>query len=170
MTDPVTLPDAGLVPADFRTLMATFPTGVCVVTAFDADDRPRGMTCSSVCSVSLAPPTLLVCLRTGSATLAAILGRPRFAVNFLHHRAQATAELFASGEPARFDRVRWRAAGGGGPHLLDDAHSVADCLMTASQEVGDHIVVYGEVLDVTHRPQPRPLLYGLRRYTAWPHH
>ena len=159
-----------LVPADFRTVMAAFPTGVCVVTAFDRGGRPWGMTCSSLCSVSMNPPTLLVCLRSGSPTLAAIQDRPRFAVNLLHHDAQPAAELFASGEPTRFDRVRWGAATGVAPHLLDDAHSVADCLLSATQKIGDHVVVFGEVLDVIHRPQPRPLLYGLRRYAAWPHH
>jgi flavin reductase (NADH) len=158
------------VPAGFRNAMAAFPTGVCVVTAFDHTGHPRGMTCSSLCSVSMDPPTLLVCLRAGSPTLAAIEDRGRFAVNLLHHGGQGTAELFASGEPSRFDRVRWQAPTGAAPHLLDDAHAVADCLMTATQLVGDHVVVYGEVLDVIHRPQHRPLLYGLRRYTAWPHY
>jgi flavin reductase (NADH) len=164
------IPVAGLVSADFRSLMATFPTGVCVVTGLGLDGQPRGMTCSSVCSVALRPPTLLVCLRTASPTLAAVLGAGRFAVNLLHERAQSTAELFASGEPDRFQRVRWHAASGGVPHLVDDAHAVADCVVAAAHPVGDHTVVYGEVLNVARQPRPRPLLYGLRRYAAWPRH
>src|SRR5439155_979792 len=51
------------VPDRFRAMMSAFPTGVAVVTTTDADGRPHGMTCSSVCSVTLEPPTLLVCLR-----------------------------------------------------------------------------------------------------------
>ena len=154
---------------DFRAVMALFPTGVCVVTTLDSAGLPRGMTCSSVCSVSLDPPTLLVCLRSASPTLAALLGQMCFAVNMLHHGAQPTAELFASGEQGRFGRIRWKAGPRGVPHLVEDAHAVAVCEVAATHQVGDHTVVYGEVRHVTQRHGHRPLLYGLRRYTAWPH-
>ncbi|MFE2184737.1 flavin reductase family protein [Streptomyces sp. NPDC059455] len=154
----------------FRAMMRGFPTGVAVVTALDRDNRPWGMTCSSLCSVTLEPPTLLVCLRDGSPTLAAILDRGEFAVNLLHADAQGTAELFASGDRDRFDRVFWQLGGdGAGPHLRDDARAVADCRIRTSYPVGDHVVVLGEVYRVTHGPERRPLLYGLRRYGVWPH-
>jgi flavin reductase (NADH) len=148
--------------------MAAFPTGVCVVTAIGGDGRPYGMTCSSVCSVALEPPTLLVCLRTASPTLVAVLGAGRFALNLLHERAQSTAELFASGRPNRFELIRWLATADGIPHLVDDAHSVAHCGVVATHPVGDHTVVYDEVSAVAHQTYPRPLMYGLRRYAAWP--
>ncbi|MFI5943115.1 flavin reductase family protein [Streptomyces uncialis] len=159
-----------ITPTRFRALMAGFPSGVAVLTATDPDGgRPWGMTCSSVCAVSLAPPTLLVCVRTGSPTLDAMLRRSAFAVNLLHDGARATAELFASGAPHRFDQVRWEyPVTGGGPHLVEDAHTVADCEVSGHQVVGSHAVVFGEVTAVHHRSPPRPLLYGLRRYAAWP--
>lgn len=153
----------------FRTLMAGFPTGVAVITAGDVEGHPRGMTCSSVCAVSLEPPTLLVCVRLGSPTLEAMLCQGTFAVNLLHDGARPTAELFASGAPHRFDRIRWEYdAGHGGPHLVEDAHAVADCRISGSHSVGDHTVVLGEVVGVTYHREPRPLLYGLRGYAAWP--
>jgi flavin reductase (DIM6/NTAB) family NADH-FMN oxidoreductase RutF len=154
--------------SEFRSFMAGFPTGVAVVTTIDPAGTPRGMTCSSVCSVTLTPPTLLVCLRAGSPTLAAVAEQTTFAVNLLHDRAQAVAQLFASGVPNRFQRVRWRAEPGGGPHLIDDAHAVADCRVSRAELIGDHVVVFGEVFQVWQRPSPEPLLYGLRRYAAWP--
>jgi flavin reductase (DIM6/NTAB) family NADH-FMN oxidoreductase RutF/SAM-dependent methyltransferase len=153
----------------FRTLMAGFPAGVAVVTVLDGDGRPRGMTCSSLCSVSLEPPTLLVCLRHGSPTLAAVRDRGRFAVNLLHHRARATAELFASGAADRFDRVPWLADDGrAGPHLSGDAHSVADCVVSGTERIGDHEVVFGRVRRIDRFAGPAPLLYGLRGYAGWP--
>jgi flavin reductase (NADH) len=168
MTTPIE-PFAESVEADFRSLMSGFPTGVAVITAFGPDGRPWGMTCSSMCSVCLAPPTLLICLRQGSPTLDAVEQRTAFAANVLHSAGQPTAQLFASGAPDRFDRVRWEAAPEtAGPHLFDDAHSVADCKVTRTQEVGDHTVVFGQVLRVTsHTSDPQPLLYGLRRYVTW---
>ncbi|MFE7130851.1 flavin reductase family protein [Streptomyces sp. NPDC057638] len=157
-------------PAEFRSLMSTFPSGVSIVTTTDLDGRPWGMTCSSVCSVAVEPPTLLVCLREGSPTLAAITRRSTFAVNLLHSRAQATADLFASGTPHRFDLVRWSAeAGAGGPHLVDDAHAIADCRISRTVSAGDHTVVFGNVTRVEHlvAADRSPLLYGLRKYASW---
>ncbi|RKT12176.1 flavin reductase (DIM6/NTAB) family NADH-FMN oxidoreductase RutF [Streptomyces sp. 1114.5] len=157
-------------PEQFRSLMSTFPSGVAVVTTSDLDGKPWGMTCSSVCSVAVEPATLLVCLRAGSPTLAAMLRRSTFAVNLLHTRARGTADLFASGTPHRFDLVRWSAdSEAAGPHLTDDAHSVADCRISRTVDVGDHTVVFGEVFRVEHpeADDSSPLLYGLRKYSSW---
>ncbi|MEV5432002.1 flavin reductase family protein [Streptomyces sp. NPDC052701] len=157
---------------DFRSLMALFPTGVAVLGAMDHTGRPWGMTCSSLCSVSLSPPTLLVCVRSGSPTLDALEDTGAFSVNLLHHSARDVAELFASGAPDRFRRTAWHLpdAAAAGPHLRDAAHAVGDCRVDGVRRVGDHTVVFGRVLrvSVTTGPGQTPLLYGLRRYAAWP--
>ncbi|NUT50762.1 MAG: flavin reductase family protein [Saccharothrix sp.] len=154
--------------AEFRTLMSHFPTGVAVVTTTGDDGSPRGMTVSSVCSVTLSPPTLLVCLRNGSPTLAAVLDRGTFAVNFLHGNAKAVAELFASGAPDRFDLIGWRLPPrAGGPHLVEDAHAVVDCNVSRTESVGDHTVVFGEAFQVAQEQGHLPLLYGMREYQVW---
>ncbi|MFE9912007.1 flavin reductase family protein [Streptomyces clavifer] len=157
-------------PTDFRTLMAGFPTGVTIVTTCGADGVPRGMTLTSLCSVSLEPPVLLVCMRQGSPTLDAVLEGGSFAVNLLHLRARATAELFASGAPDRFERVAWQADDpAAGPHLSEAAHTVADCTVTAHHVVGDHVVIMGGVTAVSRLGgDQHPLLYGLRRFATWP--
>lgn len=161
-------PAANLLADDFRQLMAGFPAGVAVVTAFDLAGRPWGMTCSSLCSVTLSPPTLLVCLRHNSPTRAAVCSRAAFTVNLLHDQAQATAELFASGNPHRFDLVSWcPPEGTGGPHLAGAIHAIADCRVSRLSEVGDHTVIFGEVVRISSRGKPNPLLYGLRRYAGW---
>lgn len=156
-------------PAEMREFMTAFPTGVAIVAAVAADGRPRGMTCTSMCSVSLAPPTLLVCLREGSPTLQAVLHRRAFAVNLLDEAGRATAELFASGSPDRFDRTPWSMdAHAGGPHLLGPSHAVADCRLVRAQTVRSHRVLFGEVTRVRTEPTGTPLLYGYRRYGRWP--
>jgi flavin reductase (DIM6/NTAB) family NADH-FMN oxidoreductase RutF len=113
---------------------------------------------------------MLVCLRCGSPTLAAILRESSFAVNFLHDRAQPAAELFASGQPDRFGRIRWHYGPGlAGPQLPGDAHFAAHCHVSRSERVGDHAVVFGEVFKIWESADPgRPLLYGLRKYSVWP--
>lgn len=154
---------------DIRPFMASFPTGVGVVTTFGPEGRPWGMTCTSLCSVTLAPPTLLVCLRRGSPTLHALTTVGAFALNLLHHDGRPAAELFASGSPDRFARLGWhRDERCGGPHLTDDAHLIADCLVVRSEPVGDHAVVFGRVVRIVQHTASPPLMYGRRHYAAWP--
>jgi flavin reductase (DIM6/NTAB) family NADH-FMN oxidoreductase RutF len=150
-------------------MMSGFPTGVSVVTTTDVDGDPRGMTCSSICSVTLAPPTLLVCLRAESPTLQAILRVGAFAVNLLHDDGLAIAQLFSSGSADRFDFATWRPGPGTGlPHLVHDAHVIADCRVTRTERVGDHLVVFGQPSHIAEHGTQPPLLYGLRQYRSWP--
>lgn len=151
----------------FRAMMRDFPTGVAVVTALTEAGDPVGMTCSSLCSVSLSPPTLLVCLRNGGATLEAVMSRKRFSVNLLHGTSRRVAELFASAAPDRFAHVWWEDVDDAGPHLFMDAHAIADCQVVQTELVGDHVVVFGEVNDVS-ATGGQPLLYGQREYQVWP--
>jgi flavin reductase (DIM6/NTAB) family NADH-FMN oxidoreductase RutF len=152
---------------DVRRLMVGFPTGVSVVTAHSRDGSPKGMTCTSLCSVAPDPPSLLVCLRRDSPTLDAVTGSASLSVNLLHRSAKSTAELFGSGAADRFDRIRWAAVPDGGPHMIDAAHTIADCAVTAQHAVGDHVVVMAEIVAITSLRTPVPLLYGMRRYGSW---
>ena len=149
-----------------RSMMSRFPTGVSIVACTAVDGTPRGLTCSSVSSVALDPPTLLVGLRSASPVLTTLLEVGRFAVTLLHSGGRQTAELFASGAQDRFDRVSW-APGVAGPHLALDGHTAADCAVIGARRVGDHTVVFGEVTGTTSYQDRPPLLYGLRSYRAW---
>jgi len=152
---------------DFRDMMASFPTGVSVITAY-ADGAPAGMTCSALCSVSADPPMLLICLRAGSPTLSAVVGSGAFAVNLLHHRARSVAGLFASGDPDRFHRVSWRRGlHAGSPRLDEAAHTVSECSVERADVAGDHVVVLGMVRSVERVSDEQPLLYGFRSYGHW---
>jgi len=151
----------------FRELMSCFPSGVTVITTCDRDGSPRGLTCTSLCSVSMRPPMLLACVANHSDTLAVLLRNGAFAVNLLHAGGRDAAQVFASPIPDRFRLVNWaRTPACGLPWLRSDAHAVAECLVTDAVPAGDHTVVFGVVDSVVAAPD-RPLLYGLRQYAAW---
>ena len=153
--------------AEYRTLMGGFPTGVVVVTTTGDEGAPYGLTCSSLSSVTVRPPTLQVCRTSTSKVLAAILGNGRFAVNLLHARAREAASVFAS-PVDRFAMVPWRLTPRLGlPWLHQDAFAVAECRLARTLEIGDHTMLLGEVAAVDHDDDV-PLLYGKRRYSAWP--
>ncbi|MFJ3877339.1 flavin reductase family protein [Streptomyces sp. NPDC090077] len=154
--------------ADIRPLMSAFPSGVSVITTIGPDSEPRGMTCSSLASVALSPPTVVLCLRTASPTVQAVLETGHVAVNLLHENARPVSDLFASGAADRFERVEWRLPlGAGGPHLAESSHAVADGEVTQAVEFGDHTAVFVRITRVSLREDAEPLLYGKRRYARW---
>jgi len=46
--------------ASFKAAMGNYPTGVTVVTAFNSDGKPMGLTVNSFASVSLDPLLILI--------------------------------------------------------------------------------------------------------------
>ena len=84
-------PDA----AAYRAAISHFATGVTVVTTAG----PAGMTANAICSLSLDPLLMLVCLELSSRTLAAVRESGRLAVNVLAQHQQPLASVFASKAP-----------------------------------------------------------------------
>jgi len=156
-----------IAPDQQRFLMSLYPTGVSVITAVDAYGVPHGLTCTSLSSVTLNPPTLLICLNAQSGTLAAIRDTGSFAVNLLNTSAQPTAELFASPTHDRFRHVTWQPGERlPAPCLIEDALAVAECTVRLRLPVGTHDVVIGEVVNLR-QGTGDPLLYGMRRYSCF---
>src|SRR3989440_8045725 len=100
--------EVAVTPQLYREIMACFPTGVAIVTAHEAGDRPRGLTLSAFCAVSLDPPLVLVCVDKGSNTLPALRESGGFTVNFLAGGREHLAVLYASKAEEKFDDIAWR--------------------------------------------------------------
>ena len=67
---------------NFRSTMRRFPATVTVITACaSGDQRDHGMTVTAVTSVSMEPPSLLVCLNNRTLLHELLLCRPDFIVN-----------------------------------------------------------------------------------------
>jgi flavin reductase len=164
----------------FRTAMAAFATGVTVVTTTSPDGERYGMTVNAFASVSLDPLLLLVCLRDDSRGLELISGSGVFTVNVLGEGQQDLSRWFA--DPRRpagssaFDGLPVGRGATGCPVLLGAAASF-DCRLHGLLGAGDHVVVTGSVVALTHRPEARPLLFHAGSYgrlageaaTAHPH-
>ena len=65
---------SGSDPRTLRDALGCFATGVTVVTCFDEDGSPVGITANSFTSVSLDPPLLLVCIHKQAACASALAG------------------------------------------------------------------------------------------------
>jgi flavin reductase (DIM6/NTAB) family NADH-FMN oxidoreductase RutF len=152
----------------FFDVMASFPSGVAIVTTLDEDGVPRGLTTTAVCSVSAHPPTVLVCVDLGSRTLAALRARQAFVVNFVGQGRSELCLLFASKEEDKFAHVEWRPTDGGLPLLHEDVLAWAECATVRELEIGDHVVLVAEVGDGGVQPElDPPLLYYRRSWGVW---
>jgi flavin reductase ActVB len=152
----------------FFDVMASFPSGVAIVTTVGDDGVPRGLTTTAVCSVSADPPTILVCVDLGSRTLAALRARGSFVVNFMGEGRSELCLLFASKTDDKFASVVWRPTGGGLPLLHEDVLAWAECATLHELEVGDHVLFVARVDDGGVHPELEPpLMYYRRSWGVW---
>lgn len=152
----------------FFDIMASFPSGVAIVTTTAADGTPRGLTTTAVSSVSADPPTVLVCVDLGSRTLAALRGRRRFALNFVGRGRSQLGLLFASKVDDKFEHVEWKPSKTGIPLLHEDSLAWAECCTMHDLEVGDHVILVARVEDGGVRPELEPpLMYYRRSWGVW---
>lgn len=155
-------------PSLFREIMACFPSGVAIVTAHDAGNKPRGLTLSAFCAVSLEPPLVLACVDRGSNTLPALLAAGGFTVNFLAGGREHLAVLYASKADEKFGGIAWSrpAIAEGGPILHEDSAAYAVCVTRQAIEAGDHWVFIGEVRDGAVIQGRLPLVYHRRSFVG----
>ncbi len=152
--------------SDARTLrdaLGCFATGVTVVTAFDENGVPVGLTANSFTSVSLDPPLLLVCIAKTSGSLKAIQITDHFAVNVLHIGQQPASSLFALPGEDRFRHTPWKRGRHDAP-ILSNALANFECRRHQMHDGGDHIILVGEVVRATFDPRRDPLLYFRGKY------
>ena len=140
----------------FREAIAHFATGVTVVTTTH-DGRPAGMTASAVCSLSLDPVLLVVCIDNRLATHKAIDASKRFAVNVLGERDEELARRFARRAEDKFAGVA--LVEGSDPPILSRAIAHFVCTVHERVPGGDHSIFIGQVLHCEATPGRRPLLY-----------
>jgi flavin reductase (DIM6/NTAB) family NADH-FMN oxidoreductase RutF len=163
MISPSTSPDLDLATAQFRDLMAGWPSGVAVVTG-SLGGQPVGCTATAVTSVSAQPPLLLVSLAATSRTLLAIRDTGgRFGVCVLSAAQRGLAQRFASGDPVeRFAGVGyvWQL----GVPVLRDAVVVAVCTIRAELAVADHVLVVGAPQRILGDLRHDPVIWFQRGY------
>lgn len=136
--------------AAFRQAMRTFSSGVAIVACGEGEAR-GGCTVTSLASLSLAPPTLFVCLARSSSTLALLREAGAFSVSLLAARHEALAHRFSGRSgvqgPRRFDGADWITLSTGAP-VLADALSAFDCLVEEVIERHSHAIVLGAVVSL----------------------
>lgn len=146
-------------PERFRLVLGRLAAGVSVVTSRDEEGGRHGLTATSVCSVSLEPPLVLVVLEKDANTHAIVERSGLFAVNFLGREQREVAERFATTPDDKFEGLSPGEAPTGAP-ILEEALAWLDCVVVRSVPAGDHTVFIGrvEAADLGDPPSGLPLV------------
>ena len=147
---------APLVAMRFQQGIQHLAAGVTVVTSGDDDGVWYGVTTTSVCALSVDPPTLIACVRRRSR-IGQQLGRTRrFCVNLLSQDQRGVADAFAvrrSLDTDRFQHGQWAAGTTGSPVLMDGLASF-ECGVDLIYGYPSHVVVIGSVQHAQHAASP----------------
>lgn len=151
-------------PVAFRDALAQLVGGVVIVTTRDEADRPRGMTATAVCSVSLTPPLVMACMSHRSSTYRAVQESGVFALNILPATAESLARHFATDVDDKFAGIEIVTDATGAP-LLADGLAYCDCEVEDAVVAGDHTIFIGRVIAASASADRRlPLLYFQGEY------
>ena len=102
MTTPTSILDSDLV----KQVNRRFVTGVTVVTTMDGG-VPRGLAVNAFASVSLEPPTVMVCVQRTSGTHDCLFRAGHLAVNILSTDQLDVVTRFAGKSPDKFAGLDW---------------------------------------------------------------
>jgi flavin reductase (DIM6/NTAB) family NADH-FMN oxidoreductase RutF len=151
--------------ADAKRALRRLASSVSVVTCRH-DGRNHAMTATSVSALSMAPPSMLVCVNRTARFHAALGEAGEFGINVLS-RAHVVISKLCSGEASaesRFTVGDWdtRAAA----PVLVDAQAAIICRKDKQLEYGTHTVFMGRIISIATNGDVDPLIYVDGQYTG----
>jgi flavin reductase (DIM6/NTAB) family NADH-FMN oxidoreductase RutF len=160
-TETATLPiDHGFRQAMRRVASTVNVISICV------DGQPLGITATAVSSLSLDPPSLLVCINRTASVHEPMGGMPHFRVNVLHRDQENIAAMFADRNQHGLRFLSgWDLDCDSAPRLLDAQASIL-CRRTDHHQFGTHSIFIGVVEEVFTRSEIDPLVYLDGRFVS----
>jgi flavin reductase (DIM6/NTAB) family NADH-FMN oxidoreductase RutF len=154
--------------SDFRSAMRHLAGGVSVITVGRGTEI-TGMTVTSVSSLSVDPPTLIVSINRETSSWPLLKTRGFFGVNIVNADQLDVAERFSGKDglkgAARFAGAKWITLVSGVP-LLAGALAAIDCEVEDIVERHSHAIVIGRVTDMQLLPRGAALAYWQGQYVA----
>ena len=157
----------------FRRVMASFVTGVTVVTT-QVRGEVRGMTANAFMSGSLDPPLCVISVGTKARMHAFLLEAGHFGVNILARGQEPLINHFA-GRPSENVDVKYEYAGD--TPLFAGANATIAATVTAWHPCGDHSLFVGHIFALRHADSLSPIVLHVGRLalllhshqqTIWP--
>lgn len=155
-------------PSIYKDVMASFPSGVTVVTTLDPEGGIVGITASAFSALSIDPALVLFCPNYASDTYPVLRDSKRFAIHLLSAGQQAEAYAFASKGKDKAKAINWHLSELGNP-LLNNATAIIECELWREYDGGDHAIIVGAVKNLILASEPvTPMLYHRGKLGALP--
>lgn len=150
---------------DFRDAMRRVAATVNVI-SICVGNEPMGITATAVSSISMDPPSLLICINRAASLHAPMGDVTHFRVNVLHRDQEGIAQMFAdrSQHALRFS-AGWNVDCTLPPRLIDAQASML-CRRIDHHQFGTHSIFIGVVEEVSVREDVHPLVYLNGRYLS----
>lgn len=146
----------------FRRVMASFVTGVTVVTT-ELRGEIRGMTANAFMSGSLEPPLCVISVGAKARMHAVLLEAGHFGVNILARGQEALIDHFA-GRPGKDVDVQYRYAGP--TPLFAHANATIAAKVIARHPCGDHSLFVGHIFALRHSDGVVPIVLHVGRLAS----
>ena len=155
--------DNSKVQEDFLMAMRSVTSTVNVISAKLNEER-HAMTATSVASLSLSPPAMIICVNKEASIHNILRKDKKFVINVLSNKQQNLSELCSSTEEgeSRFKDGGWITE----DEIVFNDNSVSNiiCNCTGIVDHSTHSVFFGDVMEVKNNNQERALLYSAGGY------
>ncbi len=153
----MTTPDLDLM----KQVNRQFVTGVTVVTTMD-DETPRGLAVNAFSSISLEPPTVMVCVQRTSSTHDCLFRATHLAINILSTDQIDVVATFAGKAADKFADIVWAPAPFGSP-LIARSSAQMEVEIRERLQASTHTVFVCRVVHADGQ-RPPPMVYGAGRF------
>jgi flavin reductase (DIM6/NTAB) family NADH-FMN oxidoreductase RutF len=125
-----------------------------------------GMTATAVCSLSLDPVSVLICVNRSTSFIKGIEASGRFALNVLSREDEGIAKAFgsANGRGDRFSQGEWYEFEG--LPALRSSLSTIVCRVAGHMDFGSHRIYLGQVSQVENRGGRPELIFCHGEYRS----
>ena len=150
--------------------MRRLASSVTIISSAKGQQR-HAMAATAVTSLSVEPPSLLVCVNRSTAMHALLEEGQDFCVNILGREQEAVSVVCggkAHGEE-RFLTGNWQMNAEGLPYL-SDAQSVLICEQDGKYDYGTHTIYIGRIREIQNSDDVSPLIYVDGGYTTSEQH
>ncbi|WP_375195097.1 flavin reductase family protein [Sphingobium sp.] len=151
--------DPADVTAGFRGAMRRLASGVAIVVA-RGDDLPVGMAATSITSLTMDPPAVLLCINQSAGIHPCLSPGCPISVNILSRHQRDVSAAFGGAVPRdrRFEVGQWASDVHDLP-ALDDAQANLACTIDSMTPFGTHSIVVARVETVRLSDSVEPLIY-----------
>jgi flavin reductase (DIM6/NTAB) family NADH-FMN oxidoreductase RutF len=143
---------------EFKIGMRKYIYSVSVISNTQSNGRKNAITVSSVTSISINPPSIIVCINKKSSIHESLILDSKFCINLVNEQQRDIAEICSDPNRIneRFKDIEWI---GDKPPIMMNALVNIICKVDKIVEYKTHVIVIGLVQKIKNSEHKNPLMY-----------